>query len=52
MKFATQISPLLNYVLVGGHDSAEDALTCLDLMKMKVKLDIKKMITLNKKQQK
>ena len=28
---------------VGGHDSAEDALTCLDLMKMKVKEDVKKL---------
>jgi DNA polymerase III epsilon subunit-like protein len=29
--------------LVGGHDSAEDALACLDLMKMKVKDDVKKL---------
>ena len=28
---------------VGGHDSAEDALACLDLMKMKVKDDVKKL---------
>ena len=28
---------------VGGHDSAEDALACLDLMKMKVKEDVKKL---------
>ena len=28
---------------VGGHDSAEDALACLDLMKMKVKEDVEKM---------
>lgn len=38
------------FVLVGGHDSAEDALACLDLMRFKVKQDIKKMIVLRKKQ--
>ena len=27
----------------GGHDSAEDALACLDLMKLKVKEDVKKL---------
>lgn len=37
-------------IIVGGHDSAEDALTCMDLMKLKVKLDIKKMIQMQKKQ--
>jgi hypothetical protein len=30
---------------VGGHDSKEDALTCLDLMKMKVREDVKKLQT-------
>ena len=38
------------FLSVGGHDSAEDALTCLDLMRLKVKQDIKKMIQMNKKQ--
>ncbi len=28
---------------VGGHDSKEDALTCMDLMKMKAGEDIKKL---------
>ncbi len=30
-------------ISVGGHDSAEDALACLDLMKMKAKDDMKKL---------
>jgi DNA polymerase III epsilon subunit-like protein len=30
---------------VGGHDSKEDALACLDLMKMKVREDVKKLQT-------
>ncbi len=41
---------MLFCVLVGGHDSAEDALACMDLMRFKVKQDIKKMIVLRKKQ--
>lgn len=28
---------------VGGHDSCEDALACLDLMKMKAKEDVKRL---------
>ena len=28
---------------VGGHDSCEDALACMDLMKMKVKEDVRKL---------
>jgi hypothetical protein len=28
---------------VGGHDSKEDAMACLDLMKMKVREDVKKL---------
>ena len=37
-------------VAVSGHDSAEDALTCMDLMKLRIKQDIKRMIQLQKKQ--
>jgi len=30
-------------ILEGGHDSKEDALACLDLMKLKVKEEVKKL---------
>jgi RNA exonuclease 1 len=33
---------------VGGHDSAEDALACLDLMKLKIKEDAKKLQQMSK----
>ncbi len=33
---------------VGGHDSAEDALACMDLMKMKAGEDIKKLTQIAK----
>ena len=34
---------LIQIYLVGGHDSKEDALAALDLMKHKVKEDLKKL---------
>ena len=33
----------LTIILEGGHDSKEDALACLDLMKMKVKEEVKRL---------
>ena len=41
VEFSSFFSQLL--FLVGGHDSAEDALACLDLMKMKATEDVKKL---------
>ena len=32
-----------NIIVEGGHDSKEDALACLDLMKLKVKEEVKKL---------